>query len=183
MISVRDRIPRFVAVLTIGLVAATLVPTVTMAGPAFGPAAALNQNAASDSGTDVTPQVATDAAGTWLAVWASDDTLDDAIGADNDILVVRSVDAGLSWTAPVPLDPAAATDTAFDFTPHVATDGSGTWLAVWASTNDLDGSIGFDPDLLVTRSTDAGLTWSTPVALNTNAATDLGTTTIPPYRH
>ncbi len=43
---------------------------------------------------------------------------------------------------------------------------------MWQSYDDLGGTIGTDCDILVSRSTDNGATWTVPVALNTNAATD-----------
>jgi hypothetical protein len=61
-----------------------------------------------------------------------------------------------------------------DFWAQVTTDGLGVWVAVWHSLGSLDGTIGTDRDILVARSTDDGATWTAPVALNTNAATDSG---------
>lgn len=56
--------------------------------------------------------------------------------------------------------------------PQVITDGAGNWLAVWHSQDSLGGSIGTDQDILISRSTDNGVNWSAPVALNSNAASD-----------
>jgi hypothetical protein len=63
----------------------------------------------------------------------------------------------------------------------VTTDGLAvaTWVAVWHSAEDLydanlDDTIGEDADILVARSMDGGATWTAPVALNTNAASDVG---------
>ena len=62
----------------------------------------------------------------------------------------------------------------------MTTDGleEATWVAVWHSNEDLydanlDDTIGEDADILVARSTDGGATWTDPVALNTNAASDV----------
>src|SRR6266404_7499265 len=68
----------------------------------------------------------------------------------------------------------AATDTGFDGGAQVATDGHGHWVALWESTDDLGGSIGTDGDILVSRSTDNGLTWTAPAPLNGNAGSDTG---------
>ena len=58
---------------------------------------------------------------------------------------------------------------------EVTTDGLGTWVAVWQSGDSLGGTIGWrDWDILVARSTDDGATWTAPVPLNTNAASDVG---------
>ena len=55
----------------------------------------------------------------------------------------------------------------------MATDNSGTVIAVWSSDDDLGGTIGTDRDVLVARSIDNGITWSTPKALNSNATSDV----------
>jgi len=140
----------------------------------WGSAQALNTNADTDSGDDAAPQITTDGAGHWVAVWYSDDSLGGTIGTDLDILVSRSSDNGQTWTAPAALNSNAATDGSSeqDFSPQVTTDGAGHWVAAWSSTNDLGGTIGADFDILVSRSNDNGQTWTAPAALNSNAATD-----------
>ena len=91
---------------------------------------ALNTNAATDSGDDGWPQVATDSLGNWVAVWESEDSLNGTIGDDYDILVSRSDDDGLNWTAPVPLNTNAGADSGQDLRPQVTTDGAGNWISV-----------------------------------------------------
>ncbi len=139
----------------------------------------LNSNAATDSGTDHFPQVATDGFGNWVAIWSSTDSLGGTIGTDYDILVARSIDNGATWTPPVPLNSNAASDTGHDRYPQVLlTDGNGSWVASWSSTDMLGGTVGSDFDILVSRSKDNGATWTAPQPLNTNAATDVGTDVI-----
>jgi hypothetical protein len=140
----------------------------------WSPPVALNTNAATDAGNDVGPQVATDAAGNWVAVWHSNDNLGRTIGTDPDIFVSRSTDNGATWSPPAPLNTNAASDVENDQFPQVATDGTGHWVAVWRSRENLGGTIGTDFDIFVSRSTDNGLKWSRPVALNTNADSDAG---------
>ena len=140
----------------------------------FGPAQALNTNADSDSGGDWYPQVTTDGAGNWVAVWSSSDTLGWTISFDVDILVSRSADAGGTWTAPVPLNTNAGSDSGSDYEPQVTTDGAGNWVAVWQSNDSLGETVGTDHDILVSRSTDAGGTWTAPAPLNSNAGSDSG---------
>ncbi len=166
----------FGAVLRLAIVAVLALSTIPDAtAQTFGPPRALNTNAASDAGTDETPQVTTDLLGNWVAVWSSRDALGGTIGTDTDILVARSTDAGATWTAPAALNTNAASDAGFDRRPQLATDGAGNWVAVWHSDDTLGGTIGSDRDILVARSTDAGATWTAPAALNTNAASDAGT--------
>ena len=138
------------------------------ATPVFGPAAPVNGYAATDTANDSTPRIATDGHGTWLSVWASTYDLGGTIGDDSDILVARSTDLGVSWSAPVPVNRTATTDDEFDFAPAIATDGHGLWIAVWVATN------GADTDIFIARSTNAGATWTNAVPLYADAATDTG---------
>jgi hypothetical protein len=151
-----------------------LVARSTDKGATWTPPAALNTNAATDLWGDNRPQVTTDGGGNWLAVWESDNDLGDTIGTDSDILMARSTDNGATWTDPAALNTNAVTDSGWDGYPQVTTDGGGHWVAVWESHQTLGGTIGEDLDILVARSTDNGATWTPPVALNTNAATDSG---------
>jgi hypothetical protein len=137
---------------------------------------ALNTNAATDSGSDGGPEVATDGEGNWMTVWGSDEDVG-GIGTDDDILVARSTDNGATWSAPIALNTNAASDSGDDGGPEVATDGAGNWMTVWASNDSLGGTIGTDADILVARSTSEPgwpWTWTDPAVLNTNAASDSG---------
>jgi hypothetical protein len=157
---------------TIGTDDDILVAGSTNNGATWTAPAVLNTNAATDSGADYWPQVTTDGAGNWLAVWDSNENLGGTIGTDDDILVAGSTNNGATWTAPAALNTNAATDSGWDWEPQVTTDGGGNWLAVWCSNDDLGGTIGGDYDILVARSTNNGATWTAPAALNTNAASD-----------
>jgi hypothetical protein len=141
-------------------------------GATWSSPAALNVNAAQDYGQDWHVRIATDGAGSWVATWVSTDSLLNRIGGDGDIFVSRSKDNAASWTHPIPLNSNAAVDKGFDGTPDIAADGHGHWTAVWSSADDLDGSIGEERDILVSRSDDAGASWTDSVALNLNAAHD-----------
>jgi hypothetical protein len=118
----------------------------------------LNTNAVSDSGDDILPSIATDAAGVWLAVWRSTDSLGGTIGTDSDILMARSLDNGATWSAPAPVAMDAPYDGfSWDYTPSIATDKRGVWVSMWHS----DGSL-----IRMCYSTDDGTTWSFPEVLN-----------------
>jgi hypothetical protein len=130
----------------------------------FGPVATLNAGGGIDSLADAKPDVATDGAGNWVAVW----DVAAAFGTGEDILVARSTDAGQTWTAPAVIaDSGALHDAA-----RLATGGAGTWIAVWHSNDDLGGTLGTDWDIFYSRSTDAGLTWTAPAALHSDFGGD-----------
>jgi len=135
---------------------------------------ALNTNAGTDDSDDWYPQITTDASGNWVAVWYSReaDIGGENIGTDMDILVAHSTDNGATWSAPQALNTNAATDVLHDREPHITTDGVGNWVVVW----NLQEVVlpGPDRDVMVSRSTDNGASWSAPQALNTNADTDTG---------
>jgi uncharacterized delta-60 repeat protein len=142
------------------------------AGDTWSDPVPLNANAATDSGDDTMPKVAADGAGNWVAVWHSDDSLGGTIGTDHDILMSRSTDDGVSWTAPMALNANAAADSGADDNPELTSDGAGNWVAVWSSDDTLGGTAGSDRDILVSRSTNNGANWTSPSALNSNAASD-----------
>jgi len=139
----------------------------------------LNGNAPTDGADDLYPAVAGGGAGNWIAVWHSTNSLGGTVGADYDVLFARSEDNGLTWSAPAALNSNAATDTGQDENPQVLSDGTGTWVAVWFSSDSLGGTLTYNWDIFVARSTDDGLTWSAPAALNTNAVTDAGSDMYP----
>jgi hypothetical protein len=99
---------------------------------------------------DESPSIATDNKGNWVVVWMQRKT-DDA-----DLLYSYSSDDGVSWSSPKTLNSDAATDTKFDYSPQIATDGLGNWLVVWSKEGELYG----EQQILVSKSTDAGKNWS-----------------------
>ncbi|MCP4645667.1 MAG: hypothetical protein GY851_34800, partial [bacterium] len=139
--------------------------------------ALLDSNATGWFEEDFYPEIATDGAGNWIAVWESSENFSGA-GTDRDILVSRSTDNGATWTASVPLNTTATTDSSGDYAPRITTDGAGNWVTVWCSYEDLSGA-GTDGDIFMSRSTDAGVTWTAPALLNTDAATDSESDTHP----
>lgn len=171
---------------TIGTDGDILVARITiaelLAGNPWTNPGPLNNNADTDSGNDNEPEITTDGSGNWVVVWASDENLappgaPPPIGTDGDILVARSTDNGNTWSVPQPLNNYAATDAGIDEDPHVTTDGSGNWLGVWMSKENL--GLGTDYDALVALSIDNGQTWTDPEPLNNNAPTDMGHDSIP----
>ena len=83
-----------------------------------------------------------------------------------------ATNVGPVFGPPEALNSTAATDsTTPESFPHIATDGSGSWLAVWqAGTQGLP--LGGDQDIVASVSHDNGLTWSPPVPLSADPYTD-----------
>lgn len=132
-------------------------------GATWTPIAPLNTDAAStdpaDQGSDHEPAITTDRAGNWLAVWTAHNAYR-SIGNDNDILFARSTDAGATWTAPLPLNSDALTDSKVDQRPSVALDSAGHAVAAWQAS--VGGVVMY---IRVARSSDAGATWDAAVDL------------------
>ena len=95
--------------------------------------------------SDYFPDLATDGAGTWLAVWHTVPQT----GPQYDINVSSSTDAGATWTPAVVI----SNPIGFNGQPHVASDGAGHWVVVWFSDDPLGGS-GIDRDILRATSSD-----------------------------
>ncbi len=113
-----------------------------------------NPDTVHSEGDSGPPRAATDNQGHWIVVWTSRDSLGNTIGTDADIVFVRSMDDGLTWSGPAALDPNAASTDCWNDDPDIATNGSGTWIVVW-HTCDYD-------ELVYSRSTDNGVTWTNP---------------------
>jgi hypothetical protein len=137
------------------------------------PTLLLNSNGTSDSADDVNPRMTTDGKGTWLVVWHSFEDFEGA-GTDSDIFWTRSADDGKTWSAVNTLNTNARTDEGSDELPTLATDAAGNWIATWYSREDLNGTVGNDLDIFVSRSNDNGETWTSPAILNSNADVDTG---------
>ena len=104
----------------LGLLTAGAVTTAS--AQTFDPSTPLNANAATDTGGDTFPQMATDGLGTWVAVWRSNDPLGGPAGTDWDIFFARSVDDGATWSAPAVLNSYGIGDSGIDHSPQVVTD-------------------------------------------------------------
>ncbi len=159
---------------TIGADSDILFSTSDNHGVTWSAPEALASNAASDSGIDSDVKIQTDDSGNWIVVWESDDTLTSTIGSDDDLLFSLSTNNGGDWSTEAILNTNAASDSGNDSEPTFATDKSGNWIVVWTSSDSLVSTIGTDFDILFTRSTNNGTSWSSPAALNSNFAGTLG---------
>lgn len=91
---------------------------------------------------------------TWL------DKRDQSVGGLGSVYFSRSVDNGVTWSAPARVDAASGPANAYLGLNMVA-DQNGNVVIFWNDTRNT-GTGGFVSQLFVSRSTDAGQTWSTP---------------------
>jgi len=155
---------------TIGLDSDILVSQSSNLGSTWSTPAPL-ENDPTDGDLDEAPEVVYSGSGTWAVAWQSTDDLASVTDTDWDVFVSLSSTGGVSWTQPAYLNDGAS-DAGHDFDPVIASSGSGTLVASWRSKDSLSGTIGTDEDLLVSRSSDSGVTWSSPIHLNSYAPTD-----------
>ena len=104
------------------------------------------------------PEIAAGGGGVWVSVW---DTSEQA-----QIGIARSSDNGMTWNV------ASYFPSAISSSPHIAADGDGNWIVVWETYAFNPSGAGGDRDVAVSRSTDDGLTWSSPTALYSGAVSD-----------
>ncbi len=126
-------------------------------------------------GSSPRPSIGTDGAGKWLLVWDGfDPGGSSGTGSDVDLFLVTSSDDGLTWSSPVPVDPDAVNDDDFEpeFLPALVRGEAGVWYVISASNTNF-GGVKTDTDLMINRSVDNGVTWTSKAVLNTNANKDV----------
>ncbi len=137
----------------------------------FTDPAPLNSNAATDSGHDFLPRIASDNDDTYVVVWSSDEPLGGGDDDDTDIIFSRSTNDGASWSDVANLNNGADDDSDEDDQPDVAAGGS-TWVVVWTSEKDAGAGDDVDTDIFFARSTNGGATWSNSAPIHANEAAD-----------
>lgn len=161
---------RFIAA---GVLLLAMIQVAAFGQSSPSPPALLNPNGTSDTGADANPTITTDGAGTWVAVWQSNEDLAGTTGSDSDIFYSRSSDNGTTWSPTALLNTNGTTDAGADRYPIIRTDGAGVWITVWQGVADAGGSTGDDGDILFSRSTDGAASWSPPALLNLGGSGDI----------
>lgn len=142
---------------TIGSDSDIFVSTSSDYGVTWSTSAVLNDNAATDTGSDIYAKVALDEAGNSVVVWDSNEDLNSTAGTDIDIFVSRSNDYGATWSTPTTLNSDALIDSDHDRYPAIVGDGAGSWAVSWD-----DRPTSFSSAI----SNDNGQTWSTLINLD-----------------
>lgn len=124
----------------------------------FGDVRAMHPDGGANSRPDVAVDLATDGAGHWVAVTTGP-------------YVSTSSDNGDTWTNPVLLPGGLYGSMFWAHESNVVTDGLGTWLISWIFDDDTPG---VDSEVMVSRSSDNGATWSLPMLIASDAATSSG---------
>ena len=118
------------------------------------------------------PKIAVSSSGVVLVVW---EEVRDAFAqqsVNDDVFYNRSTDGGLTWQpVSLPLNTATAGANIISDVDRIWLSASGNTFHVTWEEDSLTG-LGGSEEMWYTRSTDAGLTWSTPVALSENAGSN-----------
>jgi PKD domain-containing protein/K319-like protein len=138
---------RFVAVAILGLAAS--LDTAEAQLPFSSP-----KNVSNNLDSTFTPQTAVDSSGNIFVVW-EDDT-----NVNANILFSRSIDGGATFSAPINLSHAKM----FPFGPRISVDSHDGINVVW--NDNSPGNL----DIFFSRSTDGGLTFSSPVNVSHDAS-------------
>lgn len=87
----------------------------------------------------------------------------------NDILVSTSTDDGVTWSAPVKVNPSSATDYIDRYNPSIAGSGDGVLHIAYRTRREADTVAGFSTDAQTwyQESSDGGASWSAPLLVNT----------------
>ncbi len=101
-----------------------------------------------------------------IAAWLSTRYVDGNL-MRGQLLSARSINLGQTWAPDEPLGPLKTDDVA-DYNPRLATNGNGSWLAVWM----VYGYLGRDNDIFASVSLDDGRSWCKAAPLNPGADSD-----------
>ena len=112
-----------------------------------------------------TLQLATNAAGTWEAVWCSNSPL----GLNYGVVHSRSTNSVATWSTPAVLNTNTSATASFENRAVIAAGSASTWVVAWDSEDTGAGIAGGDKDILFSRSTDNGANWGATAVLNSDA--------------
>jgi hypothetical protein len=114
----------------------------------------------SSPGTVLGSKITTDCAGVWMVSWRD--------FYDGSVHVSTTEDYGETWSSPAELDfhEPVGPNGYLMFESIIETDGEGDWMVIWDAPGT-GGANEDDLDIYCAASSDNGVTWSTPVQVNT----------------
>ncbi len=124
-----------------------------------------------DNAAEERPDIAVNANGDLVVVWASPQDVGDGVGTDLDIFSATSTDGGQTWSEAVVVNSTAVLDTlAADSNPRVAWADETTVAVVWNCDFNLGGTAGSDQDIFVAVSTDGGDSYEDVQRINNSSS-------------
>ncbi|HYC57135.1 MAG TPA: hypothetical protein VEL28_19550 [Candidatus Binatia bacterium] len=124
--------------------------------------------------------VATDDAGGWLLAFSG--TIPEADGHSRArIFVSRTGDLATGWSEPAPIAPWHDKEGGSDAYPSIAASRKDRWGIVWSS-HDVPGG-GMEGDVVAAYSSDGGVTWTNPHAVDADAGSDAKSDLTPELVH
>ncbi len=150
------------------LAAAVCLSALPVSGWGWTSPTAVDLNTTTARRFDTTLSAAAGSGQTRGVVWASDSEATDSL---NGVFFSRSANGGASWSARQDLIGISSLPLgSWGDRPCLATDLGQTWVIGWDACRVIGSSIQGDRDIYFVRSTDGGVTWSSPATLNSNAA-------------
>jgi len=135
-----------------------------MCGPVRSQQFSGPKNVSNNADPSFTPQIAVDAAGTIYMAWE-----DDTANFNSNILFSRSTDGGVTFL-PTPAPKQVSNSLGCSFSPVMAVDAGGNINIVWEDSGDCSFRTS---NIFFSRSTDGGVTFSTPTNLSATMTTAL----------
>ncbi len=133
----------------------------------------LNTDADVDSAVDRRTSIAWVEESTFIVAWDSVERS----GPDADIYFSRTTDAGANWSAPAALH-ADASGGGHDYGVQLTVESPSAVGAIWYSNRNRLSTLS-DFDIFLVRSTNGGVSWSSPIIVNSNATSDSDVDTFP----
>jgi len=145
------------------VVAIVVLGFAVMCGPAWSQQFSTPKNVSNNADSSFTPQIAVDASGNIYMAW-EDDTAN-----KSNILFSHSTDGGVNFL-PTPAPKQVSNSLGCSFSPVMAVDASGNINIVWEDSGDCSFRTS---NIFFSRSTDGGVTFSTPTNLSATMNTAL----------
>lgn len=139
-------------------------------GANWTPMAIVDPAMATDSDFEGEVDCEYDGMGRVLMIWETGASLGSNAGATIDVTL--SDDFGATWSTPETVFTSSILEGFGGLDARVAADGTGKWVILWDTADDLGGTTGGEGDILMVRSNENGTWWSNPMVLTPDMLTD-----------